>query len=116
MFIVGQVNKDGAIAGPKVMEPSWIPCFTLKGIRCCHTVSCGQQNRYGSTNEIGMFDMTGQGLAEIENPLRCWKAVLRRVGQLRHLYDGGHPPDPERDPSPVTKTNFPTPPAGLQRI
>ncbi len=58
IFIVGHVNKDGAIAGPKVMEHKTLPYRVLRAAK----------NRFGSTNEIGMFDMTGTGLAEIQNP------------------------------------------------
>ena len=57
-FIVGHVNKDGAIAGPKVMEHIVDTVLYFEG----------DKNRYGSTNEIGMFDMTGKGLEQIENP------------------------------------------------
>ncbi len=68
-FIVGHVNKDGAIAGPKVMEHI-VDCVlyfegdkngTYRILRCI-------KNRYGSTNEIGVFEMADNGLREVENP------------------------------------------------
>ena len=68
-FIVGHVNKDGAIAGPKVMEHIVDTVLYFEGDKTLpYRVLRAVKNRYGSTNEIGMFDMTGRGLTEIENP------------------------------------------------
>lgn len=68
-FIVGHVNKDGAIAGPKVMEHIVDTVLYFEGDKTLpYRILRGVKNRYGSTNEIGMFDMTGTGLTEIENP------------------------------------------------
>ena len=68
-FIVGHVNKDGAIAGPKVMEHIVDTVLYFEGDKTLpYRVLRAVKNRYGSTNEIGMFDMTGEGLTEIENP------------------------------------------------
>lgn len=68
-FLVGHVNKDGAIAGPKVMEHIVDTVLYFEGDKMLpYRVLRAVKNRYGSTNEIGMFDMTGQGLAEIANP------------------------------------------------
>ncbi len=69
VFIVGHVNKDGAIAGPKVMEHivdcvlyfEGDPHSNYRMLRCA-------KNRYGSTNEIGVFEMRDKGLFEVENP------------------------------------------------
>ncbi|MFV0353223.1 MAG: DNA repair protein RadA [Oscillospiraceae bacterium] len=69
VFIVGHVNKDGAIAGPKVMEHIVDTVLYFEGDRTLpYRVLRAVKNRYGSTNEIGMFDMTGDGLIAIENP------------------------------------------------
>ena len=69
MFIVGHVNKDGAIAGPKVMEHIVDTVLYFEGDKMLpYRILRAAKNRYGSTNELGMFDMTGQGLAEIQNP------------------------------------------------
>lgn len=69
VFVVGHVNKDGAIAGPKVMEHIVDCVLYFEGDR--HTsyriLRC-VKNRYGSTNEIGMFEMRDKGLCEVENP------------------------------------------------
>lgn len=69
VFVVGHVNKDGAIAGPKVMEHivdcvlyfEGDPHTSYRILRCV-------KNRYGSTNEIGVFEMRDRGLFEVENP------------------------------------------------
>lgn len=69
IFIVGHVNKDGAIAGPKVMEHIVDTVLYFEGDRTLpYRILRAAKNRYGSTNEIGMFDMTGSGLIPIENP------------------------------------------------
>ena len=68
-FIVGHVNKDGAIAGPKVMEHIVDCVLYFEGDRHSNyrILRCAK-NRYGSTNEIGMFEMRDTGLCEVENP------------------------------------------------
>lgn len=68
-FIIGHVNKDGAIAGPKVMEHIVDTVLYFEGDRMLpYRILRAVKNRYGSTNEIGMFDMTGRGLQAIDNP------------------------------------------------
>lgn len=68
-FIVGHVNKDGAIAGPKVMEHIVDTVLYFEGDKMLpYRVLRAVKNRYGSTNEIGMFDMTNVGLKQIDNP------------------------------------------------
>ena len=69
MFIVGHVNKDGAIAGPKVMEHIVDTVLYFEGERnYSYRILRGVKNRFGSTNEIGVFEMTQEGLLEVENP------------------------------------------------
>lgn len=69
VFIVGHVNKDGAIAGPKVMEHIVDTVLYFEGDKTLpYRILRAVKNRYGSTNEIGMFDMTGEGLMPIDNP------------------------------------------------
>ena len=69
IFIVGHVNKDGAIAGPKVMEHMVDTVLYFEGDKTLpYKILRAAKNRYGSTNEIGMFDMTKKGLVEILNP------------------------------------------------
>lgn len=68
-FIVGHVNKDGAIAGPKVMEHIVDCVLYFEGDRhsSYRLLRC-VKNRFGSTNEIGVFEMGESGLVEVENP------------------------------------------------
>ena len=69
IFIVGHVNKDGAIAGPKVMEHMVDAVLYFEGERnLSYRILRAIKNRYGSTNEIGVFEMLDNGLREVENP------------------------------------------------
>ncbi len=68
-FIVGHVNKDGAIAGPKVMEHIVDAVLYFEGDRnLSYRILRAVKNRFGSTNEIGVFEMMDTGLAQVENP------------------------------------------------
>ncbi len=69
VIIVGHVNKDGAIAGPKVLEHIVDAVLHFEGDRqMSYRILRAVKNRYGSTNEIGVFQMTNDGLSEVENP------------------------------------------------
>ncbi len=69
IFIVGHVNKDGAIAGPKVMEHIVDTVLYFEGERhLSYRILRAVKNRFGSTNEIGVFEMCDNGLEEVENP------------------------------------------------
>ena len=69
IFIVGHVNKGGDIAGPKVMEHIVETVLYFEGERNqSYRILRAIKNRFGSTNEIGVFEMTETGLAEVENP------------------------------------------------
>lgn len=69
IFIVGHVNKGGDIAGPKVMEHIVDTVLYFEGERNqSYRILRGIKNRFGSTNEIGVFEMTDTGLREVENP------------------------------------------------
>lgn len=69
MLIVGHVNKDGAIAGPKVMEHIVDAVLYFEGQRnLSYRILRAVKNRFGSTNEIGVFEMADKGLIEVENP------------------------------------------------
>ena len=68
-IIIGHVTKDGTIAGPRVLEHMVDTVLYLEGERYfSYRILRGVKNRFGSTNEIGMFEMKGEGLVEIENP------------------------------------------------
>ena len=69
IFLVGHVNKDGAIAGPKVLEHIVDAVLYFEGERhLSYRILRAVKNRYGSTNEIGVFEMTTEGLHQVENP------------------------------------------------
>ena len=69
VWIVGHVNKDGAIAGPKVMEHIVDTVLYFEGERnLSYRLLRAVKNRYGSTNEIGVFEMEDCGLSEVPNP------------------------------------------------
>lgn len=69
VFIVGHVTKDGAIAGPKVLEHMVDCVLYFEGERNhSYRVLRAVKNRFGSTNEIGVFEMTDSGLHQVENP------------------------------------------------
>ena len=80
VFIVGHVTKDGAIAGPRVLEHIVDVVLYLEGepfsayrlLRCV-------KNRFGSTNEIGVFEMKEQGLVEVDNPSQAF--ISQRWGE-----------------------------------
>ena len=69
IILVGHVNKEGSIAGPKVLEHMVDAVVYFEGERQqSYRVIRAIKNRYGSTNEIGVFEMTDKGLNEVENP------------------------------------------------
>lgn len=69
IIIVGHVNKDGAIAGPKVLEHIVDAVLYFEGDRqMSYRILRAVKNRYGSTNEIGVFDMGDNGLQQVDNP------------------------------------------------
>ncbi|WP_456427132.1 DNA repair protein RadA [Rhodocaloribacter sp.] len=68
-FLVGHVTKDGAIAGPRVLEHMVDTVLYLEGDRHhAYRILRAVKNRFGSTNEIGVFEMRAGGLAEVTNP------------------------------------------------
>ncbi len=81
ILIVGHVNKDGAIAGPKVLEHIVDAVLYFEGDKqMSYRILRAVKNRYGSTNEIGVFQMGDRGLAEVENP-----SLMLLSGRPRHV-------------------------------
>ena len=69
MFIVGHVTKDGSVAGPRVLEHMVDTVLYFEGDRhASYRILRGVKNRFGSTNEIGVFEMRETGLEEVPNP------------------------------------------------
>jgi DNA repair protein RadA/Sms len=69
VFVIGHVTKEGSIAGPKVLEHIVDTVLQFEGERThAYRILRAAKNRYGSTNEIGVFSMSGRGLIEVPNP------------------------------------------------
>lgn len=69
IFLVGHVTKEGSLAGPKVLEHLVDTVIYFEGERYhSYRMIRAVKNRFGSTNELGLFEMTGEGLKEISNP------------------------------------------------
>ncbi len=69
IFVVGHVTKEGAVAGPRVLEHMVDTVLYFEGDRhASYRILRGVKNRFGSTNEIGVFEMRGNGLVEVKNP------------------------------------------------
>jgi DNA repair protein RadA/Sms len=69
MFIVGHVTKDGSLAGPRVLEHMVDCVLYFEGDKqMTFRILRAVKNRFGSTNEIGVFEMANEGLLEVENP------------------------------------------------
>ena len=102
-FLVGHVTKEGAIAGPRVLEHLVDTVLYFEGEQHhAYRVLRAVKNRFGSTNEIGVFEMGERGLAEVPNPSGFFLAErpqgapgLGDRGEPR-----GHPPPAPRAPGP----------------
>jgi len=69
IFLVGHVNKDGALAGPRVLEHMVDAVLTFEGDRHhAYRILRTAKNRFGSTEEMGLFEMATEGLAEVADP------------------------------------------------
>jgi DNA repair protein RadA/Sms len=75
LFLVGHVTKDGAVAGPRVLEHLVDCVLQFEGDRYhAHRVLRAAKNRFGSTNELGIFEMTGAGLVGVPDPSQLFGA------------------------------------------
>ena len=81
IFLVGHVTKDGAVAGPRVLE-HLVDCLQFEGDRYHeHRVLRATKNRFGSTNELAVFEMTGTGLVSVPEPSELFgRSVEGEVG------------------------------------
>lgn len=69
VFVIGHVNKEGSIAGPKVLEHMVDCVLYFEGDQhMSYRILRAEKNRFGATNEIGVFEMGDEGLAEVPNP------------------------------------------------
>lgn len=75
IFIIGHVTKEGTLAGPRVLEHIVDTVLYFEGDRfAIYRILRAVKNRFGSTNEIGVFEMNAQGLAEVKNPSEIFLA------------------------------------------
>ncbi|HEX2916409.1 MAG TPA: DNA repair protein RadA [Chloroflexia bacterium] len=75
IFLVGHVTKEGNIAGPRVLEHMVDTVLYLEGDRFHqYRLLRGVKNRFGSTNEVGVFEMSGEGMVEVSNPSQAFLA------------------------------------------
>ena len=82
IILVGHVTKEGAIAGPKVVEHMVDTVLYFEGERGHHfRILRAVKNRFGPTDEIGVFEMTGKGLAEVANPSALFLGQGGRDGE-----------------------------------
>jgi DNA repair protein RadA/Sms len=80
-FLVGHVTKDGAVAGPRVLEHLVDCVLTFEGDRYrSHRVLRAVKNRFGSTNELGVFEMTSAGLVAVEDPSEIFGRAEEQPG------------------------------------
>src|SRR5216684_9142265 len=82
VFLVGHVTKDGTVAGPRVLEHLVDCVLQFEGDRYrAHRVLRAVKNRFGSTNEIGVFEMTGAGLVGVPDPSELFgRSVAGEIG------------------------------------
>src|SRR5687768_14541315 len=77
IILVGHVTKDGAVAGPRVLEHLVDCVLQFEGDRYhAHRILRAQKNRFGSTNELGVFEMTGAGLVGVPDPSELFGKTL----------------------------------------
>ena len=93
VFIVGHVTKEGALAGPRMLEHMVDTVLYFEGdrhdsLRLLRAV----KNRFGSTNEIGIFEMRSDGMAEVENPLHLFVSGTNEIGcAVTCILEGNRP-------------------------
>ena len=95
VFVIGHVNKEGSIAGPKVLEHMVDCVLYFEGDQhMTYRILRAAKNRFGATNEIGVFEMHGLGPEGGGESLRnaAVGASQGCTGDLRHLRYGGSPP------------------------
>jgi len=69
VFLIGHINKEGSLAGPKVLEHMVDTVLTFEGDRhLAYRIMRANKNRFGSTSELGIYEMLGDGLREVSNP------------------------------------------------
>ncbi len=81
VFLIGHITKDGSIAGPKILEHAVDTVLQFEGDRhYAYRILRTLKNRFGSTSELGIYEMTGQGMKEVTNPSEI--LITQREEQL----------------------------------
>lgn len=112
IFLVGHVTKEGAIAGPKILEHMVDCVLYFEGeSHHFHRILRGVKNRFGSTNEIGVFEMCNNGLAEVDNPSKMLLSEMPNnvSGTTVTCTLEGTRPILAEIQALTTKTNYPAP-------
>ena len=112
VILVGHINKEGSIAGPKVLEHMVDAVLSFEGDKKqTYRIIRANKNRYGSTNEIGVFEMTDTGLREVENPSKMLLADRPKdsSGNCAVCTMEGTRPIVAEIQALVTQTTFPAP-------
>lgn len=112
IILVGHVNKEGGIAGPKVLEHMVDAVLYFEGEKLrSYRMIRAIKNRYGSTNEVGLFEMTDSGLAEVPNPSEVLLSDRREgvSGSCAVCVMEGTRPVIAEIQALVTATSFPAP-------
>ena len=95
LFLIGQVTKEGSLAGPRVLEHMVDTVLYFEGERGHHfRILRSVKNRYGPTDEIGVFEMTDKGLTEVENPSALFLAERRGNISGNSVFAGVEGPRP----------------------
>ncbi|MDA1182253.1 MAG: DNA repair protein RadA [Bacteroidetes bacterium] len=80
VFLVGHITKDGALAGPKILEHMVDTVLQFEGDRHhAYRIIRALKNRFGSTHELGIYEMHGAGLKGVKNPSEIWLAQREEV-------------------------------------
>jgi DNA repair protein RadA/Sms len=109
IILVGHITKDGQVAGPKSLEHIVDAVFYLENSRNNQfRILRAVKNRYGSVNEIGVFNMTGQGLVEVKNPSQVFIDEEQKdvPGSVISMIQEGSRPFLVEIQALVTKTSF----------
>ncbi len=109
IFIVGHVTKEGTVAGPRVLEHMVDTVLYFEGDRhASYRILRAVKNRFGSTNEIGVFEMRQDGLAEVENPSEYMLSGRpeNASGSVVACSMEGTRPDSDRDSGPCVPQQF----------
>jgi DNA repair protein RadA/Sms len=112
VILVGHINKEGSIAGPKVLEHMVDAVLSFEGDKKqIYRIIRANKNRYGSTNEIGVFEMTDTGLREVANPSETLLAdrPTDTSGNCAVCTMEGSRPIVAEIQALVTQTSFPAP-------